>query len=70
MIFSEEDKINQQNKLKNIVDTFKEKKRGMFYNDYFVDCKLAHLVPLEDADRIFMRILNNYDSLKKSDKSL
>ena len=38
MIFSEEDKINQQNKLKNIVDTFIEKKRGMFYNDYFVDC--------------------------------
>jgi len=26
MIFSHEDKINQQNKLKNIIDIFKEKK--------------------------------------------
>ena len=42
----------------------------MFYNDYFVDCKLAHLVPWEDADRIFMKILKNYDSLKNSNKSL
>lgn len=65
MIYSDENEIIQQNKkLKDLKDTFYKINIGI-YSKSKKQFEITHKVPHQGAERIFMKIFENYKSLKR-----
>lgn len=68
MIFSNENEIIEQKKRLNSISDIFYKKKAYLFSKVKVQYKLTHEVPSEAADKIFMKIFKNYQSLKSQQK--